>query len=140
MSMASPTLRSSSRTLPELSWRSWATDMEALPSTAEIDTGTSKTGARSVAFFSSPSKPPSAGSSPPGPNSSSWSSLSDMALYSSGEARVGPGNQGFGVQALGGERRVQGLGDAVGGGLRVVGRRPVAEIEGEGAAGEAALR
>ena len=27
MSMASPTLRSSSSTLPELSWRSWATDI-----------------------------------------------------------------------------------------------------------------
>src|SRR5690606_22838653 len=52
MSMASPTLRSSSSTLPEMSWRSWATDIEARPSTAEMDTGTTNTGARSVADFS----------------------------------------------------------------------------------------
>src|SRR5690606_8199341 len=55
MSIASPTLRSSSRTLPRPSLSSWATDMCALPSTAEMFTGTSNTGVRSLADLSWPS-------------------------------------------------------------------------------------
>src|ERR1700761_5342823 len=49
MSMASPTLRSSSTTvfLPSLS--SWLTSIELLPSTAETVTGTSNTASRSAA-------------------------------------------------------------------------------------------
>src|SRR5438093_1103045 len=53
MSMASPTRRSSSSTLPGPSFNRLATDRLALPSTAEMWTGTSKTGARSAAVLSS---------------------------------------------------------------------------------------
>src|SRR5579859_801617 len=147
MSMASPTLRSSSRTLPWPSCSNWATERLARPSTAEMFTGTSKTGARSVAIFSS-SLIVSASGPSPWANSSSFSSsevsgsgVSDMAwlsgllgVWSGGSAAR---DQGFGVQALGGERRVQGLGDAVGGGGGIEARRAVAEVEGEGVRADA---
>src|SRR5438093_1548654 len=123
MSMASPTLRSSSSTLPWLSCSSWATERCARPSTAEMFTGTSKTGARSVAVLSSP--PPPSGR-PPSGNSSSFRSFSDMSLT------FPSGVQGFGVQPFGGERRVQGLRHAFGGQRRIEARRAVAEVEGEG--------
>src|SRR6185437_6250707 len=151
MSIASPTLRSSSSTLPWPSCNNWATERLARPSTAEMLTGTSKTGARSVALFSSSSPASSASGPSPGANSSSFisvlavsavsstSGVSDMAWLSGlwGVGGVGgggsrAGDQGFGVQALGGQRGVQGLGDAFGGGGGVEARRAVPEIEGEG--------
>src|SRR4051812_15233045 len=51
MSIASPTLRSSSSTAPGASLRRSPTGMRALPSTAETVTGTSKTCSRSAALF-----------------------------------------------------------------------------------------
>src|SRR5579862_4157728 len=126
MSIASPTLRSSSSTLPWLSWSSWATDRWARPSTAEMLTGTSNTGARSVAVFSSPSTP--AATTPLGPNSSSFRSVSSAMVSLVG----GVGGQGFGVQAFGGQRAFQRLGDARGGASRVERRGAVAPVEDEG--------
>src|SRR5215469_1149722 len=49
MSMASPTLRSSSTMVPRASLSSWLTSMALLPSTAETVTGTSNTASRSAA-------------------------------------------------------------------------------------------
>src|SRR5581483_9156887 len=49
MSMASPTLRSSSTMVPRPSFRSWLTSMPLLPRTAETVTGTSNTASRSAA-------------------------------------------------------------------------------------------
>ena len=43
------------------------------------------------------------------------------------------------MQAFGGQRGVQGLGDALGGGRRIEGRRAVAEVEGEGVGCEAGV-
>src|SRR5882757_6286324 len=49
MSMASPTLRSSSTMVPRPSFRSWLTSIALLPSTALTVTGTSNTASRSAA-------------------------------------------------------------------------------------------
>src|SRR5580698_528208 len=49
MSMDSPTRRSSSRTVPGPSFKSWPTSIFERPSTAETWTGTSKTASRSAA-------------------------------------------------------------------------------------------
>src|SRR5215469_9112863 len=51
MSIASPTLRSSSTMVPLLSFKSWLTSMPDLPSTADTVTGTSKTASRSAELF-----------------------------------------------------------------------------------------
>src|SRR5690606_41866774 len=126
MSMASPTLRSSSSTLPELSCSSWATDMVERPSTAEIETGTSNTGARSVALFSSPA-PIRSGRPPAPPKSSSFRS-SSLAMGSASRRR----DQGFGVQAFGGQGGGQRRLHALGGGGGIEGRGAVAEVQGEG--------
>src|SRR5687768_13734453 len=132
MSIASPTLRSSSRIEPWLSCSSWATDRLERPSTAEMFTGTSKTEARSCALFSSSGAV--SGSAPSsGANSSSLRSSSAMFLAFAGR------DQGFGVQALGGERRLQDLGDALGGGGGIERRAAVAEVEGEGVAGHGGI-
>src|ERR1043165_522824 len=48
--MASPTLRSSSTTVPRPSFRSWLTSIPDLPSTADTVTGTSNTASRSEAL------------------------------------------------------------------------------------------
>src|SRR5579872_396239 len=127
MSIASPTLRSSSSTLPWLSCSSCATERWARPSTAEMLTGTSNTGARSVAVFSSPS--PVAAGIPLGPNSSSFRSVSSaMGRLFDG---LGWGGQGFGVQALGGEGAFQRLRHALRRAGRVERRRAVAPVEHE---------
>src|SRR5471030_497355 len=136
MSMASPTLRSSSSTLPCPNCSSWATERWARPSTAEMLTGTSNTGARSVAVFSSPS--PMVASAPLlGPNSSSLRSVSSAM-----SGLVGRGDrdwQGFGVQAFGGERAFQRLGHAHGCAGGIEGGGTVAPVEHEGGGGQRRL-
>ncbi len=79
MSIASPTLRSSSRIEPADSCSSWATDMWARPSTAEMLTGTSNTGARSEAILSLSSTGISEANIEP-PNSSRVRLSSDMTI------------------------------------------------------------
>src|SRR5215472_4081702 len=136
MSIASPTLRSSSSTLPWPSCSSWATDRCARPSTAEMFTGTSNTGARSLAVFSSPSPSPGAGVSPSAANSSSFKSVSSAIgrLLAKGSGQVR--RQRLGVQALGGERAFQGLGDAQRGAGRIERRRAVAPVQHERGGGK----
>src|SRR5207237_888188 len=119
---------------PWASCRSAATESVERPRTAEMFTGTSKTGARSPALFSSSSPRGSAAAASSGANSSSLRS-SSSAMGSA----FASGDQGFGVQALGGERRLQGLVHALGGGGGVEGDLAVTEIEHEGVAGEALL-
>src|SRR5579871_5898669 len=135
MSIASPTLRSSSSTLPWPSCSSCATERLARPSTAEMFTGTSNTGARSLAVFSSPS-PTGVATMPSGPNSSSFRSVSSAmrGLVVEREGRIE--GERLGVQALGGERAFEGLGDAPCGGGRIERGRAVAPVEDEGGAGE----
>src|ERR1700761_1723348 len=129
MSMASPTLRSSSSTDPWPSLSSCATDRCALPSTAEILTGTSKTGARSEAILS----PSSIAGASAVEFGNSW-------RLRSSEAMGGVlGDQGFGVQALGLQRLGQGFGHAAGGGGRIVGGLAVAPVERESGGGRAGL-
>jgi len=98
MSMASPTLRSSSSTLPWPSCSSWATDRLARPSTAEMFTGTSNTGARSEADL------PSVSTGASEARASSAANSSSVRLFSSAMVGLAGGNQGFGVQALGGAK------------------------------------
>src|SRR3990167_936208 len=130
MSMASPTLRSSSSTLPWPSCSSWATERLARPSTAEMLTGTSKTGARSAADFPSLSTCISEASFSSAANSSS------VRLVSSAIVGLVGGNQGFGMQTLGGEGRVEGGRHAFGGGLGIESRLAVAPVEDEGGGGQ----
>src|SRR5271155_1515054 len=60
MSIASPTLRSSSTIVPLLSFKSWLTSIPDVPSTAETVTGTSNTASRSAELrLGSPSLAPS---------------------------------------------------------------------------------
>src|SRR5258706_5634808 len=135
MSMASPTLRSSSSTLPWPSCSSWATDRLARPRTAEMLTGTSNTGARSPADFSSLIVGASAVAESSGANSSRVRSVSSAMIFI--QVR---GLQRFAVQALGRERGLQGGADAGGGGLRVEGGAAVAPIQDEGGAGHVGVR
>src|ERR1700741_2918957 len=122
MSMASPTLRSSSSTEPWPSLSSCATDRCALPSTAEMLTGTSKTGARSEAVLS--------------PSSITGAS----AVDSGNTSRLRPSeamggvlrDQGLGVQALGVQRLGEGFGPAAGRGGRIEGGLAVDPVEREG--------
>src|SRR6185437_14628676 len=100
-------------------------------STAEMFTGTSNTGARSLAVFSSSSAGPASAS--PGPNSSSFRSSSAMSGLGSRvwigvgvEVRGARQGERLGVQALGGESAFQRLADARGGAGRVEGGRAVA--------------
>src|SRR5471030_1434016 len=74
MSMASPTLRSSSMMVPLPSFKSWLTSIPLLPSTALTVTGTSKTASRSAAeCLGAVSAGPSALSSAAGtPEAASW--------------------------------------------------------------------
>src|SRR5215831_4729724 len=136
MSIASPTLRSSSSTLPWPSCSSWATDRLARPSTAEMFTGTSNTGARSVAVFSSPSPRPGAGASPSVVNSSSFRSVSSAIGRLLAKGSGGVGRQRLGVQALGGERAFQRLGDAHRRARGIESRRAVAPVQHERGGGE----
>src|SRR5665213_959170 len=140
MSIASPTLRSSSSTEPALSLSSCATDMWARPSTAEMLTGTSKTGARSDAVLVSPSW--GSGACSPGPSSLSVSGASATSAPaksapSSGSSAIGclfGEFQRLGVQALGREGGVQGGGHAGGRLLGIEGRAALAPFEDEGGA------
>src|SRR5258706_894612 len=127
--MASPTLRSSSSTLPWPSCKSWATDRLALPSTAEMFTGTSNTGARSPADFSSVVVVANAAADSSGANSSRVRSVSS--------AMIGfqfRGHQRFGVQPFGGQSGLQGGADAGGGGLGIEGRAAIPPGQYEGPA------
>src|SRR3569833_1834744 len=129
MSMASPTLRSSSSTLPWPSLSSCATDRLALPSAAEMLTGTSNTGARSTAVFSL-SSPGMVRAMDSGNSSSGWS-LSAALGFGSGSR-----GYGFAVQALGGQRRGEGFADASGGVVGVEGGLAVSPFDGEGGGGK----
>src|ERR1700761_3920448 len=88
MSMASPTLRSSSTMVPLPSFRSWLTSMPDLPSTAETVTGTSNTASRSEALrlgsVSGVSSPCRSAGELPGtasrPRSGSWTSSLDIVV------------------------------------------------------------
>src|SRR5665213_2450616 len=107
-------------------------------------TGTSKTGARSAALLSSASTAISAASGAFGSNSSSARVPRGLASGSGGmmsSAIVGlaGGNQGFGVQAFGRERGVQGFGDAIGRLDRIEGGAPVAPVEHEGGVGQGGI-
>src|SRR5260221_7602747 len=127
--MASPTLRSSSSTLPWPSCKSWATDRLALPSTAEMFTGTSKTVARSPADFSSVVVVANAAADSSGANSSRVRSVSS--------AMIGfqfRGHQGFGVQPFGGQGGLQGGAAAGSGGLAIEGRSAIPPVQHEGRA------
>src|SRR6185503_11096426 len=133
MSMASPTLRSSSSTVPGPSFSSWATERLARPSTAEMLTGTSNTGARSTAVFSSPSSIGLSAMAWPGPSSPSCSGVSDGPAAVSSDIF-----DAFDAlrrdQALGGEGGVQRLGDSGGRLLGIEGRAALAPFEDEGGA------
>src|SRR6202012_615981 len=128
MSMASPTLRSSSSTEPWLSLSSCATDRCARPSTAEILTGTSKTVCRSWATFSSASTGISDAREVVG-NSSSENGSSAMV----GLVRM---IQGFGVEALGGQGFFKRLGHTGRRPLGIEGGRSVAPVQDEGGHGQ----
>src|SRR5581483_8955488 len=137
MSIASPTLRSSSSTLPCPSCSSCATERCARPSTAEIPTGTSKTGARSDAVFSAPSGATATTSS--GGSSSSFRSVFGSSAIGGrlvGGSGSGGGNQGFGVKALGGERALERFGDPRRGRGRIERGRAVAPLEHERSLGQ----
>src|SRR5579885_3571548 len=137
MSIASPTLRSSSSTLPCPSCSSCATERCARPSTAEMPTGTSKTGARSDAVFSSPSGATATTSS--GGSSSSFRSVFGSSAIGGrlvGGSGSGGGNQGFGVKALGGERALERFGDPRRGRGRIERGRAVAPLEHERSLGQ----
>src|SRR3569623_3828085 len=128
MSKASPTLRASSCSLPWPSLSSCATDRLALPSTAEMLTGTSNSGARSMAVFSLSS--PGMVRALDSGNSSRGRSLS--AAMGSGSGSRG---YGFAVQALGGQRRGEGFADASGGVVGVEGGLAVSPFDGDGGGG-----
>src|ERR1700761_6366115 len=124
MSIASPSLRSSSSTEPWLSLSSCATDRCARPSTAEMLTGTSKTVCRSWATFSSAS-----------------TGMSDARVVTGNSSRENGSSamvglvgviQGFGVEAFGGQGLVEGLGDAGGRRMGIERGRAVAPVEDEG--------
>src|SRR3954469_9088995 len=100
MSMASPTLRSSSTTVPRPSFSSWLTSMPLLPRTAETVTGTSNTASRSAAecfgvasigasVLSSAAAPP-----PPASWLRSGRSTLSVAMELSFHLRKTAGNQG----------------------------------------------
>src|SRR6185312_11701875 len=137
MSMASPTLRSSSSTEPWLSLSSCATDRWARPSTAEMLTGTSKTVCRSWAIFSSFST----GISEARVVVSNWSrenGSSSAMVGLVGRIHI-RSVQGLGVETFRGQGLVEGLGDAGGGGVGIEGGRAVAPVEDEGGGGQGGI-
>ena len=121
--------------MPWPSCSSWATDMLALPSTAEMLTGTSNTGARSAAVFSS--RPRSAhvgGRLRPAPNSSRARGRRQPWSVSF----AGPGIRGSACRPSAASAASRACGDAFGGGLvGIEGRAAVAPVEDEGGAAHA---